>query len=1093
MEGRIRSEWKNVFAGRDKELREIVGVWESVKSGFGPKIHIVRGERGMGKTRLVQEFYKYLSENEDPESYWPDGLSFIGSDLQTGPDSSHDPIAKDHFESFSIAERTMPYLWWGFRLADFNKRNVTRSSLSEHTRTLDPHLQSAEYAKVRKALDKGLIELGKDKLKEGGVDLAVEFVADTIPMAPLALKLTRAGLKLRENRKSAQKLAEDFSKQTIQSFNDSSARNLNELTLKKVCAILKEQGSAPLVPVVIFVDDAQFASNELDIGTHKFLRDIWKLARDKKLPLFMIATHWDSDWLANKNLTDDSCFAASFSSQKDDIEPYITQTVLSKGVKLMEVVKAGVPNLSAADYELILNKADGNPYLLQELIELIHDSPAWLKQKELGLSESGRADIQSESLEIHKLIARRLTDKKRTPEDVRNAIVLGSALGINFSQLVVCKAGEKLGLKLTEDIFTRADEPHGYVNIETDATATFVQRATFEAANKLIKNYFGDSKKLDGIMVESAKELAQNSNLSITEKFNLSGIQIGFGSDSLNVTDRENSAMETVKLIEDIYYETSNRRDIAQAVSLIKEIEGLLKNEKYEYDWFTSVDFSLFGDVYDEWFGEGASLNHHSIACRMGEDFYADSSDPDDIFWLYEKQRKLAERFLFSNKYEEAFNLFQKCLENWVRLANIDSKKFPVETSWSIRLYIHEVMEELWGKDAESLDELWKILSRDVNNYTKRKQGERIDPIGANVFLKYSQYLSGIKSYAAATNAAREAKRLIEHARQTNPENLEGYFFIQLIIIKTLADCFNAVNESLAAEGEIGLIIDLIDKARDHQNFQTDIERFKEYCSSVVKEYSWSVKKLSSMIDPSSFQIAKKTDIKSPREREIEAETFYLESLKSEYDVATRLQLLEKSIEAYRALDAEGSLFVGKNDFARALLRLGMHKLLIKKRDLAILDFDEGFSILRLLQENSKESEDIFYDQLCRVGELWQIEGDFDKALQYFKEAVTVARQLTLDHPSSSNQRKYGDSLGALGDIKLLQGNPSGAFLDFNNALARARVLFKEDAILINQRYIMHYLSKCGQCLALVSKFKKSKIMLLEAKQLSKFDVPLAL
>ena len=411
----------------------------------------------MGKTRLVQEFYKYLSENEDPESYWPDGLSFIGSDLQTGPDSSHDPIAKDHFESFSIAERTMPYLWWGFRLADFNKRNVTRSSLSEHTRTLDPHLQSAEYAKVRKALDKGLIELGKDKLKEGGVDLAVEFVADTIPMAPLALKLTRAGLKLRENRKSAQKLAEDFSKQTIQSFNDSSARNLNELTLKKVCAILKEQGSAPLVPVVIFVDDAQFASNELDIGTHKFLRDIWKLARDKKLPLFMIATHWDSDWLANKNLTDDSCFAASFSSQKDDIEPYITQTVLSKGVKLMEVVKAGVPNLSAADYELILNKADGNPYLLQELIELIHDSPAWLKQKELGLSESGRADIQSESLEIHKLIARRLTDKKRTPEDVRNAIVLGSALGINFSQLVVCKAGEKLGLKLTEDIFTRAD------------------------------------------------------------------------------------------------------------------------------------------------------------------------------------------------------------------------------------------------------------------------------------------------------------------------------------------------------------------------------------------------------------------------------------------------------------------------------------------------------------------------------------------------------------------------------------------------------------------------------------------------------------
>ena len=593
----------------------------------------------------------------------------------------------------------------------------------------------------------------------------------------------------------------------------------------------------------------------------------------------------------------------------------------------MEVVKAGVPNLSAADYELILNKADGNPYLLQELIELIHDSPAWLKQKELGLSESGRADIQSESLEIHKLIARRLTDKKRTPEDVRNAIVLGSALGINFSQLVVCKAGEKLGLKLTEDIFTRADEPHGYVNIETDATATFVQRATFEAANKLIKNYFGDSKKLDGIMVESAKELAQNSNLSITEKFNLSGIQIGFGSDSLNVTDRKNSAMETVKLIEDIYYETSNRRDIAQAVSLIKEIEGLLKNEKYEYDWFTSLDFSLFGDVYDEWFGEGASLNHHSIACRMGEDFYADSSDPDHIFWLYEKQRKLAERFLFSNKYEEAFNLFQKCLENWVRLANIDSKKFPVETSWSIRLYIHEVMEELWGKDAESLDELWKILSRDVNNYTKRKQGERIDPIGANVFLKYSQYLSGIKSYAAATNAAREAKRLIEHARQTNPENLEGYLFIQLWIMTTLADCFIAMNENSLAEDEIDLIINLIDNAQGQQNLQTGLDSFKEVCFSLAKESSWSLKRLSDLIEPSGPQAAKNTDIKSPKERETEARNLLHESLTLKDDTASQIQILEKSIVVYKALDNEGSLFNGKLDLASALIVLGACKL----------------------------------------------------------------------------------------------------------------------------------------------------------------------
>lgn len=98
--------WRTVFCGRQKELDALMQAFEDVRAGRGPRMVVILGDRGMGKTRLVQEFYKRLSGSEhDRPNYWPPSLPVhaVAPDLE-------DEQVKAHYKSFTWHERPIPYL-----------------------------------------------------------------------------------------------------------------------------------------------------------------------------------------------------------------------------------------------------------------------------------------------------------------------------------------------------------------------------------------------------------------------------------------------------------------------------------------------------------------------------------------------------------------------------------------------------------------------------------------------------------------------------------------------------------------------------------------------------------------------------------------------------------------------------------------------------------------------------------------------------------------------------------------------------------------------------------------------------------------------
>ncbi|WP_054939226.1 ATP-binding protein [Paenibacillus ihuae] len=123
---------QNDFVAREKELTYLLERFEHSGEGH-TNLVVIEADTGVGKTRLIQEFYQYLTVNKDEFHYWPDTLV----------DKKHTMSIVPEFENLSNDQQfKLPWLWLALRCHNQDERNSSQdnSALSQIRKQIRLHL-----------------------------------------------------------------------------------------------------------------------------------------------------------------------------------------------------------------------------------------------------------------------------------------------------------------------------------------------------------------------------------------------------------------------------------------------------------------------------------------------------------------------------------------------------------------------------------------------------------------------------------------------------------------------------------------------------------------------------------------------------------------------------------------------------------------------------------------------------------------------------------------------------------------------------------------------------------------------------------------
>ena len=126
-----RYAWRHMFVGREPDMAYLQERWDDAREGR-PQVVVLLGESGLGKTRLVQEFYRWLSTAADPGGYWPEAFTGENASLDVNP----------HFPADHLPTAPIPWLWWGLRWTNPEGRNrVGEVGLRDYRHVLLAHTE----------------------------------------------------------------------------------------------------------------------------------------------------------------------------------------------------------------------------------------------------------------------------------------------------------------------------------------------------------------------------------------------------------------------------------------------------------------------------------------------------------------------------------------------------------------------------------------------------------------------------------------------------------------------------------------------------------------------------------------------------------------------------------------------------------------------------------------------------------------------------------------------------------------------------------------------------------------------------------------
>ena len=478
--------WKDLFLGRELELSTLREAWREASEG-SPKLVVLLAETGLGKTRLVQQFYAWLSTTHDQpgaDGYWPDRLELEENSLSVNPGfpdrSSPPPI---------------PWLWWGLRFTNPGLRNRAEGSdcgLVSSLPKLAPHFAPLQRAKERRgeSIDVGV---GSMAALAGLLGLAtLGPVAAGVVAAVGALTALRDNLELLN---SARKLVGLRQADAASVADEALSQRVDAVDrVASYMEALLEMGSDGRggVPVVLVLDDAQW----IDPDTLAFVTRVFRRASAEGWPLLVVATHWERDWLEQRIDSSASESLAAFVAENAELvgerwEPLTLAPVAA--ADLAAIVAAALPGLSERQRALVLERVGGSPGYLSDLLTVLTTTKRRFfrgNDPTQPLKEGAEQRLEAlTALDHYQLNVQRFGELE---QEIRDLLSWASHQGTRFVDGLALDVARRLGGDDRAVLLAQATDPYAVIDAVSTASHEFRHRAIHQIANQELREIESD-------------------------------------------------------------------------------------------------------------------------------------------------------------------------------------------------------------------------------------------------------------------------------------------------------------------------------------------------------------------------------------------------------------------------------------------------------------------------------------------------------------------------------------------------------------------------------------------------------------------------
>jgi tetratricopeptide (TPR) repeat protein len=470
------------FCGRAVELKKLIERWLLASDVDKPsaQVVVVKAERGVGKTRLVLEFYRWLSRQVDRKGYWPDALSIVDRNLAVNPEP----------ENCRIRDQKIPYLWWGVRGTDPGRENgVAGDAIATYDRYLAPHLVALLIRENVRRTGKAVAKVWKEAFVGALESELEELLKAAIPYFGLVIRVGKA---IHKTQQVVREGIEDggLDKAVEKPFSraDRVLEDLERTFNPKTSSFAKTPG-------IIFIDDAQFASTDATLLS--FGERLIHMAVTQEWPMMIVATHWWQQFAEDKDAT---TFAGLIRHARPAAVVGDPRAGLPAGYlegqnyceidlrpvdDLSGALIDRLPGLTEGQRSAILERVGGNPRFLEQIISFLLERKKYFEGHDgnKALTAGGLDEALKKTPNIFEVVLERLNG---APAEVQEAVCLASVQGMQFSNSITDEFAQAAISRSVREPLAMAENPYRWVTghgpSEARAVGEFAERLFYLVA-----------------------------------------------------------------------------------------------------------------------------------------------------------------------------------------------------------------------------------------------------------------------------------------------------------------------------------------------------------------------------------------------------------------------------------------------------------------------------------------------------------------------------------------------------------------------------------------------------------------------------------